>query len=85
MQTPPLRYYHFPPANGSFSSQELKADEAYLVPNFDFAEELVASGVDSARIAISDCSSPDGPPRDIPMLHWEDHWFLPHRSTSTNR
>jgi dolichol-phosphate mannosyltransferase len=62
VQTPPLCYYRFPPANGSFSSQELKADQAYLVPNFELAEELVASGVDSARIAISDCSSPDGPP-----------------------
>ncbi len=62
MQTPPICYHHIPTINGSFSLQELKTDEAYLVPNFELAEELVAHGVDSARIAISDCSSPNGSP-----------------------
>ncbi len=62
VQTPPIRYYHVPTVNGSFSLQELKTDEAYLVPNFELAEELVARGADSARIAISDCSSPNGSP-----------------------
>ncbi|MGE0469289.1 MAG: polyprenol monophosphomannose synthase [Nitrospira sp.] len=60
VQTPPIRYYHVSTVNGSFALQALKTDEAYLVPNFELAEELVARGVDSARIAISHGSSPNG-------------------------
>lgn len=56
----PIRYYHVSTVNGSFALQALKTDEAYLVPNFELAEELVARGVDSARIAISHGSSPNG-------------------------
>jgi len=64
MRTPPLRYFGFPTDSQTLPLRELKNDEAYLVSNFEQAEELVTRGVDSARIAISDCSSPDNsPPR----------------------
>lgn len=60
VQTPPIRYYRVSTANRSFSLRKLNTDEAYLVQNFECVEELVARGADSARIAISECSTPDG-------------------------
>lgn len=62
VQTPLIRYYQVSTVNESFSLQELKTDEAYLVPNFELAEALIARGVDSARIAIGECSSSDCSP-----------------------
>ncbi|MBH0203267.1 MAG: polyprenol monophosphomannose synthase [Nitrospira sp.] len=38
-------------------------DEAYAVPNFELAEELIARGADSARIAISPQDSPESQSR----------------------
>ena len=51
---------HFHPAckNGQpVAPKRLRRDEAYLVPNFDQAEVLIAQGVNSARVAISDRAS----------------------------
>ncbi|MDH4081961.1 MAG: polyprenol monophosphomannose synthase [Nitrospira sp.] len=62
VQTPSLRYFHFPTDNQTLPLKELQTDEAYLVPNFELAEELIARGVDSARIAIGECSTPDVSP-----------------------
>lgn len=47
---------HFHPAcrdGQSLSPGHLRPDEAYLVPDFDQAEVLIAQGVNSARVAIS--------------------------------
>src|SRR5690349_6017411 len=41
----------------------LGTDEAYAVPSFELAEELIARGADSARIAIS----PDDSTEDRPL------------------
>ncbi len=51
---------HFHPAckNGQpVAPKRLRRDEAYLVPDFDQAEVLIAQGVNSARVAISDRAS----------------------------
>lgn len=68
VQTPAIRYYRVPTDNRSFSLRALDTDEAYLVHDFERAEDLVARGVDSARIAISACSTPDGPPPEYSQL-----------------
>lgn len=68
VQTPAIRYYRVPTDNRSFSLRALDTDEAYLVHDFERAEDLVARGVDSARIAISACSIPDGPPPEYSQL-----------------
>lgn len=51
---------HFHPAckdGQPVSPKRLRRDEAYLVPDFDQAEVLIAQGVNSARVAISDRAS----------------------------
>ncbi len=60
IQTLPIHYYRISTAEPSFFLKQLNGDEAYLVQNFDCVEELVARGADSARIAISECSPPEG-------------------------
>ena len=47
---------HFHPAcmdGQPFSPRQLRPDEAYLVPDFDQAEVLIAQGINSARVAVS--------------------------------
>ena len=51
---------HFHPAckdDQPVSPKRLRRDEAYLVPDFDQAEILIAQGINSARVAISDRAS----------------------------
>lgn len=48
---------HFHPVckdDQPFPPRQLRPDEAYLVPDFDQAEVLIAQGINSARVAISD-------------------------------
>lgn len=48
---------HFHPVckdDQPFRPRQLRPDEAYLVPDFDQAEVLIAQGINSARVAISD-------------------------------
>jgi dolichol-phosphate mannosyltransferase len=51
--SPSVRYYRIRKSNCLFPLKELGTDEAYAVPDFELAEELIARGADSARIAIS--------------------------------
>ncbi|MBX3350229.1 MAG: polyprenol monophosphomannose synthase [Nitrospira sp.] len=47
---------HFHPVckdDQPFSPRQLRPDEAYLVPDFDQAEVLIAQGINSARVAVS--------------------------------
>lgn len=50
---PPVRYYRIRKSDYVLPLKELSIDEAYVVSDFELAEELVARGADSARIAIS--------------------------------
>ena len=52
-KTPPVRYRPVRKSNRLFPLKELGTDEAYAVPDFELAEELIALGADSARIAIN--------------------------------
>ena len=54
---PPIRYYRVRKSTCVLPLRELSADEAYVVPDFELAEELIARGADSARIAISPLDS----------------------------
>lgn len=49
----PIRYHPVSKRNCVLPLKELRTDEAYVVPDFELAEELIARGADSARIAIS--------------------------------
>ncbi len=48
----PIRYYPIRDRDTAPLPRELNLGEAYVVPNFEIAEELIAQGVNSARIAI---------------------------------
>lgn len=49
----PVRYCPVRRSNCVLPLKELSIDEAYAVSDFELAEELIARGADSARIAIS--------------------------------
>jgi dolichol-phosphate mannosyltransferase len=51
--TSPIRYHLVSKSNCVLPLKELRTDEAYVVSDFELAEELIARGADSARIAIS--------------------------------
>lgn len=59
----PIRYRPVRTSSCILSLKELDTDEAYAVPDFELAEELIARGADSARIAIS--------PHDTESLYLE--------------
>ena len=48
-----LRYYRVRKSTCVLPVRELSTDEAYVVADFELAEDLIAHGADSARIAIS--------------------------------
>jgi dolichol-phosphate mannosyltransferase len=50
--TLPIRYRSIRNSSGVLPLQKLSPDEAYVVPDFELAEELIAHGADSARIAV---------------------------------
>lgn len=50
---PAVRYCPISKNNYVLPLKELRPDEAYAVSDFELAEELIAQGADSARIAIS--------------------------------
>ena len=50
---PSIRFHHIDKDGGVTPLRELDMDEAYAVPNFELAEELIARGADSACIAIN--------------------------------
>lgn len=50
---PSTHFHHISKDDSATPLQELGRDEAYTVSNFELAEELIARGADSARIAIS--------------------------------
>jgi dolichol-phosphate mannosyltransferase len=50
---PFIHFHHIGKEDGAKPLRKLGMDEAYAVPNFELAEELIARGADSARIAIS--------------------------------
>ena len=52
-----VRYYPVSNGYGMFVPRELGPGEAFVVPNFEVAETLIAYGADSARIAISQIDS----------------------------
>jgi len=52
-QAGPLHYHWIGNNNCATPLRELSTDEAYAVPSFELAEELIARGVDSARIAVN--------------------------------
>ncbi|MBL8075197.1 MAG: polyprenol monophosphomannose synthase [Nitrospira sp.] len=53
-QPPSIHYRSVSDDNDQpFSPGQLRIDEAYLVPDFEQAEQLIAQGVNSARVAIS--------------------------------
>jgi len=54
-----VRYYPVSNGEGMSVPRELGPGEAFVVPNFEVAEVLIARGVDSARIAISQIDSSD--------------------------
>ena len=56
---PPVRYRPVCKSTIVLPLKELSTDEAYTVSNFELAEELIAQGADSARIAISPRDSPE--------------------------
>lgn len=56
---PPIRYRPVLKSNVVLPLKELSTDEAYVVPDFELAEELIAQGADSARIAINPPASPE--------------------------
>lgn len=48
----PIRYYPVRDHQTTPLPRALRPGEAYVVPNFDIAEELITQGADSARIAV---------------------------------
>ena len=52
-----VHYYPVSNVYGNCVQQELGLGEAFVVPNFELAEMLIAGGADSARIAISQMDS----------------------------
>jgi dolichol-phosphate mannosyltransferase len=48
-----IHYHRIDKNDRTTPLRALDRDEAYVVPNFELAEELIASGVNSARIAIT--------------------------------
>lgn len=52
-----VRYYPVSNSDGMSVPRELGPGEAFVVPNFELAEALIARGADSARIAISQMDS----------------------------
>lgn len=52
-QAPPIRFCPVLESTSVLPLKKLRSDEAYVVPDFELAEELIAHGADSARIAIS--------------------------------
>jgi dolichol-phosphate mannosyltransferase len=50
---PPIRYCRIWKSDCVLPLKTLSTDEAYIVSDFELAEELIARGADSARIAIS--------------------------------
>jgi len=52
-----VRYYPVSDGEGMSLPRELGPGEVFVVPNFEVAEALIARGVDSARIAISQIDS----------------------------
>jgi dolichol-phosphate mannosyltransferase len=58
----PIRYYPITNSASAPVIRELSLGEAYAVPSFEVAEALIARGVDSARIAVSE--------------HHQDHFQL---------
>lgn len=59
--TPFIYFHHIGKDDGATPLRKLGIDEAYAVPNFELAEELIARGADSARIAISPHESTENP------------------------
>lgn len=57
--TPPTHFHHISTSDSAIPLRELGVDEAYTVSNFELAEELIARGADSARIAITPHDSPE--------------------------
>ncbi|MGQ0554651.1 MAG: polyprenol monophosphomannose synthase [Nitrospiraceae bacterium] len=60
---PSIHFHHISKEDGATPLRKLGMDEAYAVPNFELAEELIARGADSARIAIS----PHNPTENRPL------------------
>ena len=56
---PSTHFHHISKDDRTTPLRELGRDEAYTVSNFELAEELIARGADSARIAISPHDSPE--------------------------
>ena len=52
-ERPPIRYYPISNSETAPILRELSHGEAYVVPNFEVAEELIVRGADSARIAVN--------------------------------
>lgn len=50
---PTVRYYPIAHKSDLSAIRQLGPDEAYVAPNFEVAEALIARGADSARIAIT--------------------------------
>lgn len=62
----PIRYYPIRDRQSITLPRALHPGEAYVVPNFEIAEELIAQGIDSARIAIHEVDRlEEHPPRHI--------------------
>jgi dolichol-phosphate mannosyltransferase len=54
-----VRYYPVSNSCGTSASRELGVEEAFVVPSFELAEELIARGADSARVVISQVDPSD--------------------------
>src|SRR6476659_249124 len=52
-QAPLVRYYPVCRGDSALPLKSLGLEEAFIVPDFDLAEELIARGIDSSRVAIS--------------------------------
>jgi dolichol-phosphate mannosyltransferase len=52
-----IHYHSVSGDNQSLLPRQLRRGEAYLVPDFERAEQLIAKGVNSARVAISEKAS----------------------------
>ncbi len=56
-QAAPVRYYPICKGDSTLPLKTLGMEEAFIVPDFDLAEELIARGVDSSRVAINRADS----------------------------
>ena len=67
-ETIPIRYYPIRDRESTSLPRALRPGEAYVVPNFEIAEELISQGIDSARIAVHemDCLE-EHPPKHIQL------------------